>query len=155
MGVYALAAAVVIQGVSTVMKGDAKKKAAYSEASQVELEARVRAKNIRKQAQYVRGAARAGYAASGVVVDEGSALLADASITRESELDALYTLLTGKMRAKSLRAGGKAAATAGWLGAASSALSAYGSFAGGGFGGAAGSSSSGAYTGGGGYSGAQ
>lgn len=117
-----------VSATGSVMAGDAKKKAAYDEASQVEMDARIRAKNIRKLAAETRGAARAGYAASGVVVDEGTPLITDAYITRESELDALYTILSGESRSKSLRKTGKAAATAGYIGAATTALSAYGSY---------------------------
>jgi transcription initiation factor TFIID subunit TAF12 len=113
----------VVGAVGSVMSGRSKKKAAYSEAKQIETEARVRAKNIRKLAAQTRGAARAGYAASGVVVDEGSAVITDMTITRESELDALYTIMGAHNRAKSLRKTGKAEQTAGYINAVRSILS--------------------------------
>lgn len=126
--VTALVIGTVAGSAGSVMAGDARKKAAYDEASGVEMEAKIRAKNIRKLAREVRGEARAGYAGSGVVVDEGSALIVDQHITRESELDALYTILSGDMQAKSLRKTGKAASTAGWINAGTTALNAYGSY---------------------------
>lgn len=107
----------------SILAGKAEKRAAYDAASQAELEARVRAMNIRKAAAETRGAARASYAASGVTVDEGSALIADAAITRNSELDAFYTILSGNTRGASLRRQGRAAQTGGILGAFGTALS--------------------------------
>lgn len=125
----ALVAGAVLKGAGSVMGGKAKKQALYDEASQVNTEARVKARNIRKLADEVRGAARAGYAASGVMVDEGSPLVVDEYITRESELDALYTLVSGEQRAKSLKQTGSAAETAGYIGLGETALSAYGDWA--------------------------
>jgi len=127
--VTAIVGGTILKGVGSVMAGDARKKAAYDEASGVELEARMRAKNIRKLATEVRAEARADYAGSGVMVDEGSPLVVDAYITRESELDALNTILSGELRAKSLRKSGKAAQKAGYIDAADSALGGYGDWA--------------------------
>lgn len=124
MGLVAAGGA-LLGAAGSIMSGKAKKRAAYDEASQVALEAKVRAMNIRKLAAQTRSAARAGYAASGVVVDEGSALLADASITRESEFDAFYTILSGETRAQALRRQGQAEQTAGWLGAGATVLGAF------------------------------
>lgn len=60
-------------------------------------QAQVNAGIIRKAANLQKGAARAGAAKSGVVVDAGSAQGAIDTITRESELDALTQLITGRL----------------------------------------------------------
>lgn len=130
MGAYAAVAGAVLKVGGSVLGGNAKKRALYDEASQAELEARVRAMNIRKLAAQTRSAARAGYAASGVVVDEGSALLADADITRQSELDAFYSIFSGQSRGASLRRQGRAEQTGGLLSGFGSALSSYASASG-------------------------
>jgi hypothetical protein len=111
-----------IAAAGSIMKGNAEKNAAYDQASAVQTTAKIRAANIRKLAAQTRGAARADYASSGVVVDQGSPAIADAQITRQSELDAFYSLLSGEQQAKSLRQSGRASETGGYLNAAGSVL---------------------------------
>jgi len=66
----------------------------------------VNADIIRKAARLQKGAARAGAARSGVVVDAGSAQEAVDTIGRESELDALTQLITGRLTGARLNAQG-------------------------------------------------
>jgi hypothetical protein len=66
----------------------------------------VNADIIRKAARLQKGAARAGAARSGVVVDAGSASDAVDTIGRESELDALTQLITGRLTGARLNAQG-------------------------------------------------
>jgi hypothetical protein len=124
MGFIALAP-LAIAAVSAVSKGLGEQNQANDAAQQVSTEARVRAANIRKLAAQTRSAARAGYAASGVTVDEGSAALTDRYITQQSELDAFYSVFSGDTKAASLRESGKAAVTGGVLEGAGSVLSTY------------------------------
>jgi len=58
----------------------------------------VRGNKIKKAGGYVRDAARAGYGASGVRADSGSALAVDEFIGKNAEEDALTELYTGKRR---------------------------------------------------------
>jgi hypothetical protein len=60
-------------------------------------QAQVNADIIRKAARLQKGSARAGAARAGVVVDAGSAQGAIDTIGRESELDALTQLITGRL----------------------------------------------------------
>lgn len=110
----------------SALSGQKAKGAANDQASQVQLEARVRAANIRKLARRTQGQATADTSASGVVVDEGSPLLVQADISRQAELDAFYSILSGDAEAHSIRRRGSASATGSLLGAAGTALSIYG-----------------------------
>lgn len=58
------------------------------------------AKRIRKAGEKQAGAARAALAASGVMVDSGSAININEDILAGSESDAMNTLLTGERKAK-------------------------------------------------------
>lgn len=113
--------------------GEAAKHAADEEAVGTLAEAKLQAIKIRKLAREYRGAARADYAASGVVVDEGSPLIAEREIVQRSEEDALFTLSGGERRARAIRAQGKAYKQAAALGAAGTALSFGGQMMGGGW----------------------
>lgn len=93
----------------------------------------VHAKLIRKLAKETVGAARAGYAASGVKVDSGSAMEAEREIFETSERDAEYALLTGRREFKAYQESAKGkykaakdAKRGGLLGGLGSALSAFG-----------------------------
>jgi hypothetical protein len=68
---------------------------------------------IRKAGRVVRGQARAGYGASGVAVDSGSALAVQEDITRGAGEDALMELLSGNYRAASMEASASARRMAG------------------------------------------
>jgi hypothetical protein len=126
-------------GVSVVgqlQQGQAQRKAANAEARQQEIAAAqerdaamVEAARIRKAGDRASGAARAQLAASGIDVGSGTALVIDEDITRESNTDAEYTLLTGSRRAGALnysasqsRARGRNAVTSSVLGSVSTGL---------------------------------
>ena len=133
----AIGAAVSIAG--TLAQGQAQKKAAQAEAAQAELIASQQqeaaadeAARIRKAGEKTKGAARAQMAANGIRVDEGTALRIDEEIERDSEMDAMNTLLTGQRRAQAsqfaasqARARGSNAQTASVLGAVSTGLNAW------------------------------
>lgn len=120
----------------TLAQGVAQRRAADAEAQQMENiaaqqqdQAQAEAERIRRAGERTQGAARAQLAASGVVVDEGSAVLIDQEIGRTVEEDAQMTLLTGKRQAGAsrfsasmARAQGRNAQTASVLGAVSTGL---------------------------------
>jgi hypothetical protein len=130
----AMSAAVSVVG--QLAQGRAQKAAANAEAAQMQNlalqqqdQAEQEAERIRKAGRRAQGQARAQLAASGVRVDEGSAVLIDEDIARESENDAQMTLLTGKRQARSsrfaadqARAAGSNAMTGSVLGAVSTGL---------------------------------
>lgn len=126
-------------GVSVVGKlqqGQAQRQAADADARQAQLQAAqerdaamVEAKRIRNAGAKASGAARAQLAASGIDVGSGTAVVIDEEITRESETDAEYTLLTGQRRSGALeysaaqsRSRGRNAVTASVLGSVSTGL---------------------------------
>jgi hypothetical protein len=101
------------QAVGALREGGQQKAFYDAQAAQTEADAQaaegmgnVNANIIRKAARLQTGAARAGAARSGVVVDAGSAQGAIDTINRESELDALTQLLTGRLTARRLNAQG-------------------------------------------------
>jgi len=126
-GAYFMAAAAAAKVASSVMGGRAQKKALKAEGDAQYQEALAEAKRIRRSAAEVRSAARAGFASSGVVVDDGTPAIVDARTTQLSEEDALNTILTGKRRQRTLRAQGKSAQTASYFEAGSSAMQSYSS----------------------------
>lgn len=140
-----------VSATGSVMKGNAAKSAATEEGNQVQAEARLQARQIRRLAREQRGAADAAYAGAGVDISEGTPLIAEHEITQRSEEDALFTILGAKNRAASLRKQGKAAQKAGYIEAAGTILGAAGSMGGGGWQKAAGGGS--AFNGSGGLSG--
>lgn len=83
------------------------------QATQEEQAAQQQADIIRRARGYAVGRADAGYAASGVVVGEGSAAVTDAKIINDSTQDAYNAILTGQRRGNALRAGGQIAAIGG------------------------------------------
>jgi hypothetical protein len=125
-----------ISMVGSLAQGVAARRAAAVEGAQMDnLAAEQRdaaeqeAERIRKAGKRQAGAARAQLAASGVVVDKGSAVLIDQEILGESERDAQMTLLTGKRQSRAssfaadqARAGGRNAMTGSVLGAVSTGL---------------------------------
>lgn len=102
----------ILQGVSAFTNFDAKVKEGGQLARMEEEDAKLKAIGIRRLARQARGAATAGYAASGVDVGSGSAKIVDEQIIRDSEYDAMNALLTGQRRAKYARDSGKAAGDA-------------------------------------------
>lgn len=131
-------ASAATSAVGTVMQGQSARARAEAEAGIDELQAaqtqdaaRQHAQRIRRAAQAERGAARAQLAASGVKVDEGSALEIDRQILKTSEEDAFMALLNGDRAAQQLRSraamsrmGGRAATRNAWLGATSTLIGA-------------------------------
>lgn len=100
-------------------EGNAEKDAAVAQAEK-----------IRRAARQQAGEANAALAASGVSIGEGSAIVINEQIYKDSESDAYSTLLTGTRRQRSAndQAGltkwqGSAAKTAGYINATSSLLS--------------------------------
>lgn len=104
--------------------------AGYREqADQVQLDARTKAMAIRRLAKETMSGARADYAAAGVDVNSGTPTVVGKAISHNSEVDALNAIASGDAAARSLRKSGAAANNAGLMGAASSALAAYGTYA--------------------------
>lgn len=126
----ALVVAGVVKGAGSIMAGDAAQSAANSQAAQVELQSRQRARGIRYQAKQTISAAKADYAASGVDVGSGSPIEAYRTISFNSEVDALNAIASGTATARSIRKSGRAQATAGYLEAGGSLLGAFGSASG-------------------------
>lgn len=135
----------VMGGVSVytqLEQGQNAKSAANVNAGQADYQAQVEESNAYKTAQLIRkagrravGQANAGYAASGVVVGEGSAGETEAAIIRGSESDAYQALLEGGSRARALRTdatlmriSGKQAESASYVNAITSALGAFGQY---------------------------
>ena len=133
MGVWGAIAQGVLQIGGSVLQGGETRNAATREGYQVNADARLQARNIRRLANEVRGQAATNYAASGVDVSQGSPLEAERTITRQSEEDALFTLLGAKNRSDELKREGDAAWSAAWLGGGGSALRSAGSYGSGGW----------------------
>jgi hypothetical protein len=94
----------------TLAQGVAQRRAADAEAQQMENiaaqqqdQAQAEAERIRRAGERTQGAARAQLAASGIVVDEGSAVLIDQEIGSTAEEDARMTLITGRRQADASR----------------------------------------------------
>lgn len=94
----------------SVMAGNGAKRAGAENAREELAQSGVLAKQIRRRALEARGAARAGYASSGVDVSEGSPAGVDERIVWDSEYDVMNALLSGKRRAAAAKAGGAASA---------------------------------------------
>lgn len=145
---WAAIAGMAVSAAGSIMKGNADKSAANSQADAELAQAKVQASRIRRAASDTRSEATAAYAASGVDVTAGTPLVVEGEITRRSEQDALSLLNAGEQRAAALRKSGKAAQTGGYLSAAGSVLGGAGKFGGGGWktaaGGTGGSGSTGA-----------
>jgi hypothetical protein len=123
MGVWGAIAQGVLQIGGSVMQGGEARNQAIEQGYEVNADARLRARNIRRLARETRGQADAAYAASGVDVGEGSPLEAQRTITQRSEEDALFTLLGANKQSEELKRQGQAAWNASWLGGGASAIS--------------------------------
>jgi hypothetical protein len=131
-----MVASTAVSAVSSISRGNAEKRLAYSQASSDEeqgrnelMSASERAQRIRMQGQRFLAEQRLQYASSGVEGGSGSALEVGSADAAEIELDALTELYGGQSRNAALRKqaeltrkSGKAAQTAGYIGAASSVL---------------------------------
>jgi hypothetical protein len=100
------------------------------QAGQEEDAADATAERYRRAAKAQVGEAQAALSASGVSSDEGSALRIQEQIIKDSESDALNTILSGERRggtlsrqAEEVRRQGRSAKTAGYIGAAGTLLS--------------------------------
>lgn len=109
----ATAASGGVQAIGAIRQGGQQKAFFDAQARQSEADAiaaagqgQVNADIIRKAARLQVGSARAGAARAGVVVDAGSAEGAVDTINRESELDALTQLITGRLTGARLNAQG-------------------------------------------------
>lgn len=113
----------------SILGGQASNAGYREQADQVQLDARTKGMAIRRLAKETISATRADYGASGVDVNSGSPAVVGKSISYNSEVDALNAIASGDATARSLRKSGQAANNSGLMGAASSALAAYGSYA--------------------------
>ena len=121
----------IMQGQQAKAMGNYQAEQARADADAAAASAKLEAANIRKAGERQRSSARAALAASGVNVDTGTAELINKEITQDAEQDALTTIQTGANRGRMINAEGQAAriagnnaATAGYLNAASTAMSA-------------------------------
>lgn len=133
-----LIGAAAVSGVSAISQGNQaaamgkyQQQQAEADANAAKAAAQLEAANIRKAGERQRSSARAALAASGVNVDTGTAELISTEINQNAEQDALTTIQTGVNRSRVMQAEGQAARisgnnarTAGYLNAASTALSA-------------------------------
>ncbi|EPI2358576.1 hypothetical protein AB8T91_03180 [Klebsiella pneumoniae] len=134
----ALVASSVLAAGGAVASGQQQKKMANYQAAQAEADAdaakasaRVEAERIRKAGRQQAAAANAAMAASGVETGEGTALRVTSGITGDAEQDAYQTIFNGintsnrlRSQAQADRISGSNAATAGYINAGSSLLSA-------------------------------
>nr|DAE37947.1 MAG TPA: hypothetical protein [Caudoviricetes sp.] len=134
----ALVASSVLAAGGAVASGQQQKKMANYQAAQAEVDAeaskaaaKVEAERIRKAGRQQASAANAALAASGVETGEGTALRVTSGIAGDAEQDAFQTILNGNNQSARLNAqaqadriSGRNAATAGYINAGSSLLSA-------------------------------
>lgn len=134
----ALVASSVLAAGGAVASGQQQKKMANYQAAQAEADAdaakasaRVEAERIRKAGRQQAIAANAAMAASGVETGEGTALRVTSGIAGDAEQDAYQTIFNGintsnrlRSQAQADRISGSNAATAGYINAGSSLLSA-------------------------------
>ncbi|WP_139512676.1 hypothetical protein [Klebsiella michiganensis] len=128
----------LLSGAGAVVSGLQQQKMANYQASQAEADAeaekasaKVEAERIRKAGRQQASAANAALAASGVDTGEGTALRVTSGITGDAEQDAYQTIFNGintsnrlRSQAQADRISGSNAATAGYISAGSSLLSA-------------------------------
>lgn len=135
-------AATAVSAYSSIQQGNQQKEWADYQADQANADAKadrgaseVHAEKIRKMARMQAGEATAGLAAAGVDTGAGTAININKDITARGEEDALTTILNGvdksrrmNTEAAALRVQGSQAQSAGYMNAASTALSAYGTY---------------------------
>lgn len=134
---YAALASSAVGTYTALENGAQQKEQANYQAAQAQADAdaaasqsEVEASQIRKAVQKQRASARAALSESGVNVDVGTGELIQSEIQQDGEQDALTTIYNGKLaqrrgsaQAQGLTIAGKNAQTAGYMNAASSALS--------------------------------
>lgn len=118
-GQWTLGAGQGIQGIADLRTGSANAGALNMDAASERAAASRQASLILKDAERVRGAARAATAASGARVDEFS-LMNEGEIVQAGEVDAAMALLTGERRARSLEQQAKQQKQGGGMGALTS-----------------------------------
>lgn len=142
-----LVAATGVSVMGQMQQAQAAKDAANAQAQAIGVQtgiqmdaAKAQAERVRKLGRAQRGEANAALAASGVKLGEGTPLEINKSIIQNSEQDALSSILNGKRigdagaaEMAATRKAGQAAYTNGMYGAASTALSAGGTYARGGW----------------------
>ncbi|VEI61591.1 hypothetical protein [Serratia rubidaea] len=136
----AAVASTVLAAGGAVAQGQQQRKMANYQANQAQADAeaqraaaKVEADKIRKAGRQQAAAANAALAASGVETGEGTALRITSGITGDAEEDAYTTIMNGNnqgarlnAQAQADRISGRNAATAGYINAGSSLLSAGG-----------------------------
>lgn len=137
---YAAAASAAVGTYSAIQQGEQadamgeyQQRQAEADAAIRESEAMVQARQIRKAADQQRAAARAALASSGVTVGAGTAELIDKDINANAQQDALTAIYNGNTAALQTRQegaiskiAGSNARSAGYMNAASTALSGIG-----------------------------
>jgi hypothetical protein len=128
----------IMQGQQAQAMGDYQNAQAQADANAAQGDAEVQAMQIREAGKRQRSSAVAEQAASGVDIGSGTAELINTEITKESEQDAISTILSGKYRGRQLsnqgafaKMKGDNAAMAGYASAAGTALNAGSSMYGG------------------------
>lgn len=136
----ALVAGAAISGTAAIAAGEQAKATGDYQAEQANADAlaaqgegQVQASKIREEAKRQRAQSVAALAASGVNVSVGTAEQIQTDVTRRGEVDALTAILSGKQASNARVAEGQAAKiagdnaeTAGYLNAAGTALSTFG-----------------------------
>lgn len=125
------AASAISQGNQAAAMGKYQADQAAADAEAARASAKLEADKIRAAGTKQRSSARAALAASGVNVDSGTAELINTEINQNAEQDALTTIQTGVNRSRAINAEGEAsrisgknARKAGYMNAATTALSA-------------------------------
>jgi hypothetical protein len=121
----------IYQGQQAEKMGDYQNAQAQADANAARGDAEVQAMQIREAGKRQRSAAVAAQAASGVDIGSGTAELINTEITKNSEQDAISTILSGRYRGQQLsnqgafsKIKGENAAMAGYASAAGTALNA-------------------------------
>lgn len=122
---FALAAA-GLQAFSSITGGIAQQSAAKQQARAAQDEAAYQADRLRDRRERVLGSQRAGLAASGVDISQGSPLDLLTSTATEAELDIQSTLAGGANRSASAKYQGQVAMRQGLMGAVGSGLQGFG-----------------------------
>jgi hypothetical protein len=125
------AGSAIYQGQQAEKMGDYQNAQAQADANAAQGDAEVQAMQIREAGKRQRSAAVAAQASSGVDIGTGTAELINTEITKNSEQDAISTILSGRYRGQQLsnqgafsKIKGENAAMAGYASAAGTAMSA-------------------------------
>lgn len=137
---YVQVAVVGLNAFQQVQGGNAARAGANVQGDQLDYQARIEQENALKMAAIIRragqrqmGQARGALAASGVKVDEGSALDIQQQIQHDSEGDAFQALLEGSRKARGLQVDAASVRAGGRLAQAAANVNAFGTILGGGY----------------------